>query len=85
MTLESCLSWLSLAVMALGRVSKGVKCSVVGCDREAVRSLSAEKVSAAGLRITTSRRAYLCREHYKEFKRATKMERLVNRWRYRSQ
>jgi len=67
----------------LGRVAKGVKCSVVGCEKQAVRSLSAEKVSAAGLKVGTSRRAYLCRDHYKEFKKETKKEKMLEKWRYK--
>jgi len=67
----------------LGRVAKGVKCSVVGCDKEAVRSLSNEKVSAAGLKVGTARRAYLCKDHYKEFKKETKKEKLLEKWRYK--
>lgn len=67
----------------MGRVAKGVKCSVVGCDKEAVRSLSNEKVSAAGLKVGTARRAYLCKDHYKEFKKETKKEKMLEKWRYK--
>ncbi len=67
----------------MGRVGKGAKCSVVGCDKEAVRSLSTEKVSSAGLNVGETRRAYLCKEHYKEFKRETKKEKMLEKWRYR--
>jgi len=66
----------------LGRVAKGVKCSVVGCDKEAIRSLSNEKVSAAGLKVGTARRAYLCKDHYKEFKKGIKKEKMLEKWRY---
>ena len=66
----------------MGRVSKGVKCSVAGCDKEAVRSLSSEKVSSAGLKVGEARRAYLCKDHYKEYKRETKKERKLEKWRY---
>lgn len=68
----------------MGRVSKGVKCSVSGCSREAARSLSAEKVRSAGLNVSSDeRRAYLCKEHYKEYKKKTKKEKMVERWRYK--
>jgi len=60
-----------------------VKCSVVGCNREAVRSLSAEKVSATGLKVGEARRAYLCKDHYKEFKKETKKEKMLEKWRYK--
>lgn len=67
----------------MGRVGKGAKCSVVGCDKEAVRSLSTEKVSSAGLNVGEARRSYLCKEHYKEFKKETKKEKMLEKWRYR--
>lgn len=67
----------------MGRVAKGVKCSVVGCDKEAVRSLSTEKVSSAGLKVDEARRSYLCKEHYKDFKKETKKEKMLEKWRYR--
>jgi hypothetical protein len=66
----------------LGRVDKGVKCNVTGCGRDAERSLSAEKVKAAGLRIGVERRAYLCKEHYKEYKKKTKKDKKLEKWRY---
>lgn len=66
----------------MGRVSKGVKCSVAGCDEEAVRSLANEKVSSSGLRVGTARRAYLCKDHYKEYKKKIRTERKLEKWRY---
>jgi len=69
----------------LGRVAKGVKCSVSGCGKWAKRSLSAAKVRMAGLSISSGeRRAYLCENHYKEFKKRTKKEREIEQWRYKS-
>jgi len=67
----------------LGRVAKGVKCSVIGCNKEAVRSLSTEKVSTAGLKVGEARRSYLCKDHYKEFKKETKKEKMLEKWRYK--
>ena len=70
--------------LTLGRVDKGVKCSVSGCSREAIRSLSAEKVRSAGLNVGGSeRRAYLCKEHYKEYKKKTKKDKQLEQWRYK--
>jgi len=66
----------------MGRVAKGVRCNVAGCEAQAVRSLSAERVSAAGLKLEVGRRAYLCRAHYKEYKRGTKKERELEKWRH---
>lgn len=66
----------------LGRIDKGVKCSVSGCEKDAVRSIAAGKVTAAGLKIDAMRRAYLCKEHYKEFKKATRKDRTLEKWRH---
>jgi hypothetical protein len=67
----------------LGKISKGVKCSVSSCKNEAVRSLSAEKVRSVGLNINSGeRRAYLCKEHYKEYKKKTKKDKMLEKWRY---
>jgi hypothetical protein len=67
----------------LGRIDKGVKCSVSGCSRDAVRSLSTKKTKAAGLNVSSSeKRAYLCKEHYKEFKKKTKKDKTIDKWRY---
>ena len=68
----------------MGRISKGVKCAVTGCDKEAIRSLSTEKVSAAGLDVGQAKRAYLCKAHYKQFKKGSKKDRMLERWRYRT-
>jgi len=65
----------------MGKISKGTKCSVIGCDKEAVKSLPTGKVISAGLKVSEGRRAYLCKEHYKEFKRRTKKERKIELWR----
>ncbi|MEM3578884.1 MAG: hypothetical protein QXL54_01500 [Candidatus Bathyarchaeia archaeon] len=68
----------------MGKIGKGVKCSVVGCGREAARSLSVEKVKMAGLSVSSNeRRAYLCESHYKEFKKRTKRERKIEQWRFK--
>ena len=72
--------------LSLGRVAKGVKCSVVGCGKQAVRSLPAEKAGAAGLDVGGARRAYLCRDHYKEFRRSPtiKQGKRIEKWRHRT-
>ena len=63
----------------MGKIDKGVKCSVSGCEKDAVRSISAGKVTAAGLNVESERRAYLCKDHYKEFKKKTKKDRTYER------
>jgi hypothetical protein len=72
-------------VLSVGRIDKGVKCSVSGCGRDAVRSLAAGSVKAAGLRVGSERRAYLCKEHYKEYKKKTRKEKQLEKWRYSGQ
>jgi len=67
----------------LGRIDKGVKCSVEGCGNVAVRSISTEKVTSAGLKIKEERRAYLCETHYKEFKKKTRKEKTLEKWRWK--
>lgn len=67
----------------MGRIDKGVKCSVAGCGGEAIRSLARDKVASAGLNVGSSeRRAYLCKEHYKEYKKRTKKEKQIEKWRH---
>jgi len=67
----------------MGIISKGAKCSVAGCDEDGVRSLSTSKVEGTGLSIPSgSKKTVLCKEHYKEWKKATKEDREVERARY---
>jgi len=69
----------------VGRIDKGENCSVSGCGSEAERSISADKVKAAGLKIggnDNTKRAYLCKEHYKEYKKKSKKDKLLDKWRH---
>ena len=67
--------------LIMGRIDKGEKCSV--CGKIAERSLSADKVKAAGLGVSSKEsRAYICKEHYKEFKKKTKKDKTIEKWRY---
>ncbi len=67
----------------MGRIDKGEKCSVSGCNREAERSVLAEKARCASLNVGGSeKRAYLCKEHYKEMKKKNKKEKTLEKWRY---
>jgi thymidine kinase len=67
----------------MGRIDKGVTCSVSGCGKDAIRSVSNDKAKAAGLNVGSGeKRAYLCREHYKEFKKKTKKDKTIDKWRY---
>ena len=69
----------------MGRTGKGVKCSVIGCDESAVRSLSMDRVTDSGLKVKEERHVYLCKGHYKEYKKAVKKDRMLEKWRYRGQ
>jgi hypothetical protein len=68
----------------MGRVDKGVKCSIQGCDQTAERSMSGSKASmAVNMDLdSTSRRIYLCKTHYREWKKASKNERENERARW---
>ena len=59
------------------------KCSVKGCEEPVKRSLSAKAVQKAlpdiQLKVKKPRKVRLCKEHYKDFKRATKEERKLER------
>ena len=61
----------------MGKVDKGVACSVQGCDQIALRSMSGSKAAMAiDLMVdSSSKRIYLCRQHYKDWKKATKEDR----------
>ncbi len=67
----------------MGIVSKGTTCNVDGCESSAVRSLNTKKIEDAGLRLNSSgKKSGLCKEHYKEWKKATKEDRSLERARY---
>jgi len=69
----------------MGKIEKGVRCNVVGCDQQAVRSISTDRVTEAGLSIGGARRGYLCRAHYRELKKKLKKERMIEKWRMMKQ
>lgn len=67
----------------MGLVSKGAKCDVDGCNNDGARSLNSSKVENAGLRLKSStKKAVLCKEHYKKWKKETKEDRDLERARY---
>lgn len=53
------------------------KCGVMGCSQPGVRSYSRDAVEKGGLKVEDekAKRVHLCREHNKEYKKATKDER----------
>jgi len=66
----------------MGKIDKGVTCSVEGCAEVAIRSISTEMASDARLKTMDARRAYLCKKHYKELKKHLKKDRRLQRWRW---
>lgn len=67
----------------MGRVGKGVPCGAVGCSNQAARSLSRADVSGSGLSVSgEGRRVYLCRDHYKQWKKATRNSKSLERARW---
>jgi hypothetical protein len=66
----------------MGRIDKGVNCSVSGCGEKALRSISAEDASQAKLNIGDARRAYLCKKHYRELKKNLRQDRRLQKWRW---
>jgi hypothetical protein len=67
----------------MGIVSKGAQCSVDGCTNEGARSLNSAKVEQAGMRLkSSSKKAVLCKDHYKEWKKETKDDRELERSRF---
>jgi hypothetical protein len=54
----------------MGKVSKGVTCDVEGCEEKAERSVSYTLASLSSLKFkSSSRKVYLCKSHYKQFKK----------------
>lgn len=67
----------------MGVVAKGAKCNVDGCDMDGARSLNTMRVQNAGLRVSSAgKKAVLCKEHYKEWKKESKEDRDLERARY---
>ena len=67
----------------MGKVDKGVSCSVSGCKNPSERSIGKDQLGASGLSVSgEGRRVYLCRDHYKVWKKATKKDREMQRARW---
>ena len=53
----------------MGKISKGVDCSVSNCTNSAVRSMSSKNVDSSEFSISSdSNKVYFCTEHYKSWK-----------------
>lgn len=61
--------------------SEDAVCDVAGCDEEAERSIAAKKVIDAGLSLKDKnlKKAQLCKNHYRDFKKATKKDRELDK------
>lgn len=67
----------------MGKIDKGVTCSVSGCKNPAVRSISRSQLSGSGLSVGgDGRRVYLCHDHSREWKKGTKKDRTAERARW---
>ena len=67
----------------MGIIAKGAKCNVAGCDNDGFRSLNTKKIEGSGLRVSVnSKKAALCKDHYKEWKKETKDDRSLERARF---
>ena len=62
---------------------KAQNAMLMAVTMSAVRSLNTKKIEDAGLRLdSTGKKSGLCKEHYKEWKKATKDDRSLERARY---
>jgi hypothetical protein len=70
--------------MLMGKVEKGVSCSVKGCEESADRSMSLVKARMSqDLDFDNSKkRVFLCRTHYKDWKKSSKSDRETERMRW---
>lgn len=67
----------------MGVVAKGAKCNVDGCDVDGARSLNTMRVQNAGLSVSSAgKKAVLCKDHYKEWKKESKGDRDLERARF---
>jgi len=62
------------------KVEENEKCQISGCKNDAVRSVSASKLSRVFPEVDKSKGSLrICKEHYKKFKKETKEERELDR------
>lgn len=67
----------------MGRVDKGINCSATGCKDSAERSISKSQISQGVLNFSSEgRRIYLCKSHYKQWKKSSRDSRDLERTRY---
>ena len=67
----------------MGKISKGVECSLNDCSSSAIRSINSKNVDSNEFSISSdSNKVYFCTEHYKSWKKSTKELRKSERARY---
>ncbi|MEM0160724.1 MAG: hypothetical protein QW258_01780 [Thermoplasmata archaeon] len=54
-------------------------CSVSGCNEESYKTVGKDKAMKIFNLKEGEKRAHLCKEHYKEYKKKTKKEREIDR------
>jgi hypothetical protein len=60
-------------------VRESETCQTKGCGKPAERSVSGEAAKGANLPVEEGlKRVHLCKEHYKQFKKATKQDRILD-------
>jgi hypothetical protein len=53
-------------------------CEIQNCTKPAERSVSSENAKSAGLKYAEGlKRVHLCKEHYRQFKKETKKDRVI--------
>ena len=66
----------------MGIIAKGAKCNVSDCNNDGFVLLMPKKLKNC-LRVSVSgKKAALCKEHYKEWKKETKEDRSLDRARF---
>ncbi len=68
----------------MGRIKKGEICSVVGCNNPAVKSISHNEFLSVQTNLSVDikgSKVYLCKDHYKVFKKAIKSIKRLEKWR----
>ena len=67
----------------MGKISKGVECSLNDCSSSAIRSINRKNVDSEQFPVSSnSNKVYFCTEHYKSWKKSTKELRKSERARY---
>ncbi len=53
-------------------------CEILNCTKPAERSVSAENAKSAGFKFAEGlKRVHLCKDHYRQFKKETKQDRIL--------